>query len=132
MWRRAGLVCVNCWSTSTVNATAGGSADASQPRRIIVFPTVLNAKQQVIPDAPTDATWAMANAFHESEAGLDVELDPDGAHCREYAILTYRPYFEGYPPGTYVATDELTIDGAASTVEVTVTVPEPQDRAVEA
>ena len=67
-------LCVRNTSDTSVTLSGGqtlplsqySAHDASQPRRIIVFPTALNDKQQVIPDAPTDATWAMANAFYES------------------------------------------------------------------
>lgn len=105
-------LCVRNVSEETLEVSGGQSLplwrfsahDAAQPRRIIVFPTVQNSYQQVIPDAPTDGTWAMNEPFIELEAGLVVTLEPGDDQCQEFAILTYRPYHDGYPPGTYTVT----------------------------
>lgn len=123
-------LCVHNTSDTTIELHGGESLpltqysarDAAQPRRIIVFPTRLNAQQRVIPDAPTDGTWAMNEAFVEAEVGLTVRVEPGAEHCEEYAILTYRPYFDGYPPGEYVVSDDLTIGNEPATVELTITV----------
>ncbi|MWG36410.1 hypothetical protein [Halomarina oriensis] len=129
-------LCLQNVGTVTHDVSGGGSMplsqysarDAAQPRRIIVYPTRNDGDPKVVPDEPTDATWAMEEAFHDSMHAITTRLDPEAEQCVEYAILTYRPYHDGYPPGRYVVTDEFGVDasrhddGTPAQVTVTVTI----------